>query len=577
MRLMKELPAAVDLQGAGTAYNTVEITGQHELRALALAVPNAYWHRERGRYVVENPSSRAARAILRLFPERVIEHPELVTKAEEDYTGDDARPYDFASELNIQLDVGTFKDGKNLYDWQDTDGGYIAAIMERDEGAFINWEPGLGKTVVTAAFIKKFGWRKTIVVCRNDAKQSVWEDQLRELLGNAVELVVIPNAKAARDRTLDTIANWPQHAKPFVFIIHYEALRVVADAGEKGLGGRGKGWTRVAGEDGFDAIVYDEGHRLSSLNPNVPKKNAQSHKALMYLRKNHVRNALNLTGSGIQNHEEDLFGQLHFMKPKTYRAKWADWNDRYLDFVKVGERRVCIGFQADKIPQLRKEMGVFTVYRKKREVFPDLPEPIIVPRHLELYPDQRRAYNEMRDNFWTTIEEEGLKAASPVAQMTRLRQIATYWPGLDSIKIDTAIGELEETPDEQFVIFTWFKEPGHALAERYGDDCIIVDGDVPIRHRPELLRRHQTGQARILVGSIATLGESLNLQYCSEAIRLDRDWNPQVNKQTLDRLDRDGQHNRVTLRELWAKDTVDTLRVFPRLVGKESLRRALYG
>jgi SNF2 family DNA or RNA helicase len=106
---------------------------------------------------------------------------------------------------------------------------------------------------------------------------------------------------------------------------------------------------------------------------------------------------------------------------------------------------------------------------------------------------------------------------------------------------------------------------------------VVVDGDVPIRHRAELLRRHERGQARILVGSIATLGESLNLQYMHEAIRLDRDWNPQVNQQTRDRLYRNGQQARVTFRDLWSKNTVDTLSVRPNLASKESLRKAVFG
>jgi DNA repair protein RAD5 len=81
----------------------------------------------------------------------------------------------------------------------------------------------------------------------------------------------------------------------------------------------------------------------------------------------------------------------------------------------------------------------------------------------------------------------------------------------------------------------------------------------------------------VLVGSIATLGESLNLQYASRAIRLDRDWNPGTNDQTMDRLYRNGQRERVLFVDLWARDTVDTLRVRPNLSSKEGVRRAIFG
>jgi SNF2 family DNA or RNA helicase len=62
-----------------------------------------------------------------------------------------------------------------------------------------------------------------------------------------------------------------------------------------------------------------------------------------------------------------------------------------------------------------------------------------------------------------------------------------------------------------------------------------------------------------------------------EAIRLDRAWNPEANGQTNDRLHRNGQQARVTLRDLWTKDTVDTLLVAPNLASKESLRKAVFG
>jgi SNF2 family DNA or RNA helicase len=286
---------------------------------------------------------------------------------------------------------------------------------------------------------------------------------------------------------------------------------------------------------------------------------------------------LNLTGSSIMNHPEDLFGQLHYLYPTIYKAKWRDWNDRYIDYIDDGHRKVPIGFKHEELPKLRRELGVFMVYRTKAEVFKELPPLIQQDIELEMYPEQRRVYEDVRTQFWAALEEGGIKAVNVLAQMNLLRRIATYHPGVPSAKLDFAMSELEETSDEQFVVFTWFKEPGRAIAERLGDSAVVVDGDVPIRHRAELLARHKAGQARVLVGSIATLGESLNLQYVHEAIRLDRDWNPQVNAQTTDRLYRHGQQYPVTLRDLWAKDTVDILRVRPNLASKESLRKAVFG
>lgn len=556
-----------------TAHQRFVLTQDHARRVAALAVPGAYWSREQGAYVMDNPTPRAAAAAITLFPEALLRHPELQAVRDRDYG--DARPHDFATPLGIRLDVGELGPHR-LYDWQDTDAGYLAAIMERDGGAFVGWDRGLGKTTASAAFIKNFvgSGEKALVVTRNDTKDAVWKRQLTEDPGLLpdYDVRVLPNPKGQRERFLEWLADnadfkaqgWD--TPPLVVIVHYEALAIIA--GEKG---RGQGWKRFGR---WKLMVFDEGHRLASYNPNS-RRNTQMGRGLSRLRKQ-VDMAVNLTGSSIMNHSEDLFGQLHYLFPDRYRAKWRDWNDRFIDYVDVGGRRTPIGFKHDELPRLRQELGVFMVYRKKSEVF-DLPPILHEDVELDLYPEQRKAYEEMKDQFWTKLEVGGLKASSALAQMNLLRRIATYVPGLPSAKLDFAMRELEADPDEQWAVFTWYKEPGHRLAELLGDQAVVVDGDRTFKQRTEALDLHRRGQKRILIGSIATIGESLNLQYMSRAIRLDRDWNPQTNDQTLDRLYRNGQQERVTFLDLWAKDTVDMLRVKPNLASKQSLRKAVFG
>jgi len=563
--------------------NVVELSPEWADRARATAI-GGYWSKERKAWVVTNPDARTARAAITLFPHILAERPELAEVAESDL-GDGARPTDFATELDLSLGLDSLGPGQ-LYPFQDRDAAYLAAIMRRDGergddmGAFVGWDRGLGKTAVTAAFIKHFGWQRTIVVCRNDTKVPVWYRQLAEEAYPGAEcgwlpehnVVVIPNEKAKREKMLSAIAEGAYDDAPLVWVIHYQAIPLIAGENRYGAKGKGDGWKRLGR---WNASAYDEGHRLANYNPNS-HKNPQFGAGLSRMRKQ-VDHALNLTGSFLNNKAEGMFGQLHYMMPHRYKAKWADFNDEYIDYVEVDGRKVAIGFHVDKLPKLRHELGVFTVYRKKEEVFDDLPELIHSNIELPMLPEQKRAYEEVRDQAWTTIEEKGVVASNPMALMHTLRRLATAWPGLETAKMQYALTEmLEAQPDEQFVVFTWYKDPGHLLAERLGDDVVVVDGDVAPRHRPELLRRHENGQARILVGSIATLGESLNLQYMHEAIRLDRDWDPEVNGQTIDRLHRNGQLARVTLHDLWTPHTVDTLKVMPNLRSKQIWKKALF-
>lgn len=557
---------------------TVELTKEHKYRSKALAVPGGYWSRARQAYCTDDPDARTCAAIMTLFPDVLNTQPEILEIRNAGYAK--ARPYDFASELGIRLSVGPLG-SKQLYDWQDTDAGYLMAIMERDGGAHVGWDRGLGKTVVSAAFIAKSEAKRTLIVTRNGTQEPVWQRELRECLPQH-EIVVLPDSTSPtrQKKLLQYLRERRDGSVPMVLVVHYQAIRTIA--GDKVVKHRdGSVETTKAGGDGWkalgnwDLMIYDESHRLASYNPNS-SKNTQEGRALSKLRRKHVKCVVNLSGSGVMNHPDDLFGQLHLLYPGIYRAKWADWNDRFVDYVIVDNRKVPIGWRLDKLPELHRELGVFMVYRNKKEVF-DLPPLIHQDIHLDLLPEQRRVYDNIRDEFWSSLENGAVKADSAMDQLNKLRQIATAWPGVPSAKLDYILAELEENPDDQFVVFTWYKQPGRILAERLGDQAVLHDGDVSRADRATALRRHESGSARVLIGSIATIGESLNLQYCHEAFRLDRSYNPSANDQTVDRLNRNGQQERVTFRDLWAKDTVDLMKVRPNLLSKESMRMALYG
>jgi SNF2 family DNA or RNA helicase len=538
-----------------------ELTDDHRYRLHALAVPGATWDGEH--YVVVDPTPRAAAAALALFKGLANRYPDLMVLRDEAYG--EARPTDYASGAGLTLDP--VLNGIELHDFQNVDGGYLEAIMRRDGAANVLWEMGLGKTVVAAGFIQKLDCQRTLVVCRNDAKVPVWQAELEAVLP-AYTIGVLPNEKKKREFALKSLMDPLKlgASQWLVFVVHYEALALIA-----GDRGKGKGWDRLGQ---WDMMIFDEGHRLASMNPNS-HKNTQMGKGTMKARR-HATHAVNLTGSSIMNHPQDLFGQLHYLQPDRYKAKWRDFNDRFLDYVDVQGAKVCIGWQPAALPQLRDELGVFSVYRKRDEVL-DLPPLTKREILLDLEPKQRKAYDDMRDQFWAELGDDTVIATSAITQLNHLRQMATWVDGLPSAKLDFAINEIEEEPDEQFVVFTWYKAPGRALAERLSEDAVVVDGDVPPAGRADALERHRKGDVRVLVGSIATLGESLNLQYCAQAIRLDRHWNPGVNAQTDGRLHRNGQKNPVYLRDLIARDTVDELKVMPSIKNKESYRRAVFG
>jgi SNF2 family DNA or RNA helicase len=130
------------------------------------------------------------------------------------------------------------------------------------------------------------------------------------------------------------------------------------------------------------------------------------------------------------------------------------------------------------------------------------------------------------------------------------------------------------------VVFSWYKAAAYSLAqtlEGLGIPSFVVTGDTKQDVRANHIQAFQEGSGRVFIGTLSTLGESVTLHRASNAIFLDRSWNPGVNAQAADRIYRIGQVRPVTITYIVAKDTVDELRVLPVIQDKDALRRLILG
>jgi SNF2 family DNA or RNA helicase len=405
-----------------------------------------------------------------------------------------------------------------------------------------------------------------LVVAPNTAKEPVWGAELARFLPH-YEVVVMRNTRSQRDKDLNHVKTLRKAGRPVILVLHYEALDILHHTDRTDVT-----W-RQLGE--WDLIVADEAHRLSN-----PKA-----KMVKALKKIPTKRKLALSGSIIQNHAEELFSPLQWLFPERYRSKWRDWNDRYLDYVENGYARICVGVKPERIEEMRQELGVFMTYRRKEDEL-DLPakteQTLLVP----LSPQQRKHYDQLLEECMTQLDDKTVvKAAEGLVMLTRLRQIATGLDLLghevtDSSKCDLAIEMIEDTPDEATVVFTWFKANARSMHERLeakGIPSFLVTGDVSQKNRNDYIKRFQAGEGRVFIGTLSTLGESVNLQRANNVIRLDRSWNPGQNVQSTDRVYRIGQQQKVIITDLVAANTVDEYRVLPVLAGKESLRQMILG
>lgn len=551
----------------------IQLTTDYAKGQMARTIPGAYFDTTSKAWLVDDPVPRTAAVILRLFPELASPHPELVDLR--DKLLQDVRPFDNATPFNTHITAAEVyeslaKEGKEFYEFQSIDLGYLAAVLRAHKAAYCGWERGLGKTLGSCALVDSLEAERVLVVCPNTAKRSVWWAELRRWLPGH-EVVVIPNDKTKRERVLREVE---KRTDKFVLVVHYEVLSIIAGKKKitKSRTDLGRGWDKLGT---WDIVIADEVHRTKEVK-------SQMTRALKRIPTHHK---LALSGSIIQNHAEELFSVFQWLFPEVYKSKWRDWNDRYLDFVDGPFGKVCLGIKTDRIEEMRQELGVFMTYRRKEDEL-DLPPKTSQDLLVDITPGQRKVYDDLLRTCMASLPDGTVvKAADGLVVLGRLRQVASGLDLLstgvsDSSKLDLAVEIIRDNPDEAFVVFGWYKASLHALAERLqadGIETFNVDGDVPHDVRSDYIERFQAGEAQVFLGTLATLSESVTLHRASNAIFLDRSWNPAQNVQAEDRIYRIGQSKPVTITHIIAKGTVDELRVLPTIANKEALRRLILG
>lgn len=426
--------------------------------------------------------------------------------------------------------------------------------LESEPRVLIAWEMGTGKTL--------FGVEKDLRLRRDDNASNT---------KNWRTLVVAPlnthdgwysafaNETDLRIKLIDRKARhlFTESDDYDVYIMHYEALRLMPDL---------RGY--------FQHAIFDECHRI---------KNRKA-KQTIAAKKLQVPFLTDMSGSPATDRPQDIWSVLNHLKPKTYSSYWKffEQNVEYEMTYPQGYRK-SKGPTHHWLTEGLDEIQPFYSRVLKDDVM-DLPPKTFGKVYVTLDPIQRRAYEEMKEDMiaWVKDQDENdipLIAPAIIAKLQRLQMFAMAYMKYNSdtgkflmadpsAKVDAVMEILSDNPDEQFLIFSQFKQPlqllGHRMATRpknqggpikYGS----FTGDDKDAARKENKRRFIDRSDRVFLSTIATGGVGVDgLQTnCSTAIFLDRSWSPLVNDQAEDRLHRGGQTKSVNIIDIMARDTVD--------------------
>ena len=373
---------------------------------------------------------------------------------------------------------------------------------------------GLGKTVQAIAAIRILRARGEAASCLVAAPASVLDQWRREIAKWAPELSAMIIRGPAADR------RWQWAARPDVALAGYESLRADYDSQLS---------RRI-----WDVVIADEAQRIKNRN--------DTSDVLKRLRRTR---SWALTGTPIENHEEELASILEFV-----------------DHDEEGGRR-----QYRPGRELRERHRELQLRRKKGDVLEDLPPKLVSKIPIQLTAQQRRSYDLAEQDGIVYLKSLGAEVGVQhvLELITRLKQICNADPRTaESSKLADIRERLDQlvAQGHKALIFSQYAGGsfGVAYAARHLREFapLLLSGDVPQEDRAGIIERFRSrSEHKVLLLSLRVGGLGLNLQNASYVFHLDRWWNPATERQAEDRTHRLGQTVKVNVIKYSCTDTIE--------------------
>jgi hypothetical protein len=342
-------------------------------------------------------------------------------------------------------------------------------------------------------------------------------------------------------------------------------------------------------------MIVDESSRIKA-------PGAQRSRAVMRLSKLAPYRRI-ATGTPITQGPLDAFQQFQFLDPnilgfgsftafKRHFAQFGGYNDR-----------VIVGYS--HLDELQDRIKPHS-FRVLRDECLDLPPKIYQRQEVELAPEQRKIYDQMRDELRAELAGAGQVTVTMVlTQLLRLQQITGGFIPLEVVEVaENGIPVVSATRVEpipgpnpklnalidvardvtgKIIIWARFRPEikiiAEQLREEFGPDTVVeFHGGVNDEGRIHARTAFQdaTSTVRFFVGQTETGGLGLTLTQAKTVIYFSNSFSYESRIQSEDRAHRIGQTQSVTYVDLVARDTRDDF-ILASVRGKRSLANAITG
>jgi len=291
------------------------------------------------------------------------------------------------------------------------------------------------------------------------------------------------------------------------------------------------------------------------------------------------RDVWGMTGSPTPNEPTDAWGQCKLLTPSSVSPYYGQFKDKVMRQINT-YRWVPRPEAAQYVASAMKP-----AIRYKRDECVDLPPLLFETRHVDLTPEQAKAYKSMMNTLRMEAKQGAILASNEAIKAGKLLQIAcgvVYGDHEDAEILPAAnrISVVEEIIEEaaaKVIVFIPFKGALERVAEKLGEkwEVAVVHGGVSMKQRDVIFQNFQDPKhpLRVIVAQPAAMSHGLTLTEANTIIWFAPVHSNETFQQAIARISRPGQ--RLNQLIVMIEGTEIERKIYHRLEHRERLQGTL--
>lgn len=285
----------------------------------------------------------------------------------------------------------------------------------------------------------------------------------------------------------------------------------------------------------YQTFIVDEAHHLRGRNSHQTQgaKDIAMTVPRLYL----------LTATPAYTNPDDLWSQLNLISWQDFPSYWG-FVRQFCNVIDTPYGPKLKGVRAGSKIKLRTLFEKYAMTRTYSDVNMQLPP--VLDNVITVPTDEnfRARYKSIRD-YYVGLDGKEYETAAAAMHALRRSTLPVKLKALASLMADT--DALTGT-----VVLCWYKDSAQAIAGLF--DCPCIDGDMSPKERFEATKGEQ-----LIVATIASLSEGVDLSHLHTVVYLELDYVPGRLFQSLKRVHRWGQKNPVNVYYINAAGTIDEI------------------